>query len=394
MSLQTARRLNDIKEYYFAGKLREIEKMNRSGANVINLGIGSPDLMPPPEAIETLADSCRAPHHHGYQNYKGIPALRNGFAEWYIRYYGVTLDPEREILPLIGSKEGIMHISMTYVEEGDEVLVPDPGYPAYPAATKLAGGTVVTYNLEEKSGWLPDLDKLSKRNLSKVKLMWVNYPNMPTGTKASLHFFSELIAFGKEHNILICNDNPYSFILNDDPVSLLSVPGAMDTAIELNSLSKSHNMAGWRIGMMAGNDAIVRDVLRFKSNMDSGMFLPIQQAAAEALKSDHEWYKNQNNSYKSRRKLVWGIMDHLGCAYQKDQTGMFVWAKLPDEVKNAEEWVDHILQESKVFITPGFIFGENGKRFVRVSLCNKEEILVEVLQRLQSLANKKTVTTL
>lgn len=390
MEIAIANRIQGTKEYYFSKKLREVEVLNQSGTKVINLGIGSPDLMPHAAAIARLNTSANEEHSHGYQSYKGIPALRQSFADFYGKYYNVNLDPAKEILPLIGSKEGIVHISMTYINEGDEVLVPNPGYPAYAAATKMAGGTAVLYDLEEEKGWLPDLDKIAQQNLEKVKIMWVNFPNMPTGANGSFPFFEKLIAFGRAHNILICNDNPYSFILNDRPLSLLAVPGAMDVAIELNSLSKSHNMAGWRLGMLAAEEGHIQNILRFKSNMDSGMFLPLQLAAAEALNNcDEIWFASLNETYKTRREYVWKILDRLGCTYNKAQTGMFVWAKVPDHIESVEQLVDDLLYNGRVFIAPGFIFGSNGDRFIRISLCNKTATLEEALQRIQTLKQEK-----
>lgn len=385
MEIAVANRIQGTKEYYFSKKLREVELLNKSGKKIINLGIGSPDLMPPTRAIEKLCIAVGEECNHGYQSYKGIPALREAYAQFYASHYQVEVDPEKEILPLIGSKEGIIHISMTYVNEGDEVLVPNPGYPAYAAATQMAGGKTIIYDLEQTNGWIPNLDKISQKDLTKVKLMWVNFPNMPTGAKGNTSFFQELIQFGKEHNILICNDNPYSFILNDNPQSLLSVPEAKDVAIELNSLSKSHNMAGWRMGVLIGKEVHIQNVLRFKSNMDSGMFLPVQLAAVEALQSSNEWFEDLNKVYKERRNKVWEILDSLECTYDREQTGLFVWAKAPEHIDNVEAFVDEVLYNGRVFITPGFIFGSNGERFVRISLCNKVEVLEEALDRVQSL---------
>ena len=385
MEIAVATRIQGTKEYYFSQKLREVEVLNQSGKKIINLGIGSPDLMPPARAIEKLCTAVGEECNHGYQSYKGIPALREAYAQFYAKHYQVQVDPEKEILPLIGSKEGVIHISMTYLNEGDEALVPNPGYPAYAAGTKMAGGSTVVYDLEEHNGWLPNLDKVAQQDLSKVKLMWVNFPNMPTGANGNASFFQELIQFGKEHNILICNDNPYSFILNDNPQSLLSVPGAKEVAIELNSLSKSHNMAGWRMGVLIGEETHIQNVLRFKSNMDSGMFLPVQLAAAEALQSSKEWFEELNEVYTARREQVWRILDALDCTYDRTQTGLFVWAKVPDHISNVEEFVDDILYNGRVFITPGFVFGTNGERFVRISLCNKTEVLEEALSRIESL---------
>ncbi len=385
MEIAVAKRIQGTKEYYFSKKLREVDVLNQSGKKIINLGIGSPDLMPPASAIEKLCTAVGEECNHGYQSYKGIASLREAYAQFYARHYQVEVDPEKEILPLIGSKEGIIHISMTYLNDGDEALVPNPGYPAYAAATKMAGGSTVIYDLEQGNGWIPNLDKIAQRDLSKVKLMWVNFPNMPTGANGNASFFEELIRFGKEHNILICNDNPYSFILNDSPQSLLSVPGAMEIAIELNSLSKSHNMAGWRMGVLIGEETHIQNVLRFKSNMDSGMFLPVQLAAVEALQSSTEWFQELNNVYKERRERVWKILEALECTYDREQTGLFVWAKAPDHVANVEEFVDNILYNGRVFITPGFVFGSNGERYVRISLCNKVAVLEEALNRVQSL---------
>lgn len=385
MKIAVANRLQGTQEYYFSKKLREVEAMNQSGPPVINLGIGSPDLMPPAASIAKLCASADEEKNHGYQSYKGIPALRQAFAAFYAKYYNVSLDPGKEIMPLIGSKEGIVHISMTYINEGDEVLVPNPGYPAYAAGTKMAGGTTILYDLEEENGWLPNLEKLAQQNLEKVKIMWVNFPNMPTGANGSFSFFEKLIAFGRENNILICNDNPYSFILNDRPQSLLAVPGALDTALELNSLSKSHNMAGWRMGMLAADESHIQNILRFKSNMDSGMFLPIQLAAAEALQSNESWFSALNDTYRERRAYVWKLLDTLDCTYDTTQTGLFVWAKAPGYVASVSDFVDDILYKGRVFITPGFIFGSNGERFVRISLCNNTTVLEEALQRVQAL---------
>ena len=389
MEIPVAKRLEGTQEYYFSKKLREVEALNQSEPKIINLGIGSPDLMPPTTAIDKLSSAVNEEANHGYQSYKGIPALRKSFAEFYSKNYGVHLDPDKEILPLIGSKEGIVHISMTYINEGDSVLIPNPGYPAYAAATKLAGGEAIQYDLKEENNWIPDLKEIGRRDLSKVKIMWINFPNMPTGTNAPDVFFEELIQFGKDHNILICNDNPYSFILNEKPKSLLAIPGAKEVALELNSLSKSHNMAGWRMGMVAAEEHHIQNIMRFKSNMDSGMFLPIQLAAVEALKSDDTWFKAMNETYKKRRDLVWKILDQLDCVYKKDQTGLFVWAKAPDHIENVESFVDDILYNARVFVAPGFIFGSNGERFIRISLCNKSEVLEEALARINGLRREE-----
>lgn len=377
----TAKRLNQTEEYYFSKKLREIDELNKQGAEVINLGIGSPDLPPHERVIRKLSEVASLPGSHAYQGYKGVPALRQAFANWYGKYYGVSLDPDREILPLMGSKEGIMHISMTFLDEGDEVLIPNPGYPTYRSASQLAGAVCVDYDLTEENGWLPDLEALERRNLDRVKLMWVNYPQMPTGAVAGKDFFAKLIDFAKRHNILVCHDNPYSFILNEKPSSILSATGARDTALELNSLSKSHNMAGWRIGMLAGRADLLQEVLRFKSNMDSGMFLALQLAAAEALSLDDNWYAALNAIYKARREKVFTLLDAIGCRYDKEQSGLFVWAKIPDAFRDGYELSDLLLGKAHVFITPGGIFGSNGNGYIRVSLCKDEKVFTEATGR-------------
>ncbi|WP_462318136.1 pyridoxal phosphate-dependent aminotransferase [Marinilabilia sp.] len=380
-----AQRVSQVKEYYFSLKLKEIAKMIEDGKPVINLGIGNPDQPPAPEVLEALNETAKRPDTHGYQGYVGIPALRKGFADWYQRSYGVTLDADKEILPLMGSKEGIMHISMAFLNPGDEVLVPNPGYPTYAAVTQLVGAVERTYDLQEDNNWQPDLEALEKEDLSKVKLMWVNYPNMPTGAKASKSFFEKLVDFAQRNNILICNDNPYSFILNEDPQSLLSIPGAKDVAVELNSLSKSHNMAGWRVGMAASNPEFIKYILRIKSNMDSGMFRPVQEAAAKALSLEKEWYEEVNKVYKQRKKLVLEIMENLRCTWQEDQVGMFIWAKIPDQYPSSKELSDKVLYEANVFITPGFIFGDRGEKYIRISLCTSEERLQESLSRIKNI---------
>lgn len=364
-----AKRLEGISEYYFSQKLREIDSLNKEGKSIINLGIGSPDLPPHPDVIRTLQEEAAKPGVHGYQGYKGIPALRQAFADWYQQWYHVTLDPDTEILPLLGSKEGIMHICMTYLNEGDEALIPDPGYPTYGSAVKLAGGKPVNYNLQEDRNWHPDLETLAAKDLSKVKLMFVNYPHMPTGQRVTPGLFENLVRFAKEHHILLVHDNPYSFILNDNPVSLLEVPGAKEVVLELNSLSKSHNMAGWRIGMLCGSKERIDEVLRFKSNMDSGMFMPLQLAAAKALSLGPEWYSHINGIYAKRRDKVYHILDILGCSYALNQVGLFVWAKIPDHYEDAYALSDEILYGASVFLTPGGIFGSKGNRYIRISLC-------------------------
>ncbi|GAA3939827.1 aminotransferase class I/II-fold pyridoxal phosphate-dependent enzyme [Chitinophaga oryziterrae] len=384
MNLQVAKRLQQTEEYYFSKKLREIDEMNKAGAKVINLGIGSPDLPPHPSVIAALNEQAQKPDTHAYQGYKGIPALRQAIASFYKRYYRVELDPEKEVLPLIGSKEGIMHICMTYLQEGDEALVPNPGYPTYRSAVNLSGATVVDYDLEEKNGWLPDLDALAKKDLSKVKLMWVNYPHMPTGARFNAAFAEKLVQFAQQHNILICHDNPYSFILNKQPQSLLETPGAKEVVLELNSLSKSSNMAGWRVGMLVGKQEWISEVLRFKSNMDSGMFQPLQMAAVKAMELGPEWYADLNKIYEGRRNKVFQLLELLNCTFDKDQVGLFVWAKIPATAKDGFSLTDEILQKTQVFITPGGIFGSNGNGYIRVSLCKDEKVFDEVLERIQS----------
>jgi aspartate/methionine/tyrosine aminotransferase len=384
--ITTAKRLEGIGEYYFSRKLREIEELNKQGKNVINLGIGSPDLPPHPDVIKTLQEESAKPNVHAYQNYKGSPVLRKAMSDWYQEWYKVSLNPDTEILPLIGSKEGIMHICMTYLQDGDEVLVPNPGYPTYRSAVKLAGGVCVDYDLKEETGWEPDFDALDKQvKLSgKIKLMWINYPEMPVGKLPSASLFEKIVAFGKKHNLLICHDNPYSFILNDHPASLLQVAGAKDVVIELNSLSKSHNMAGWRVGMICGAKERIDEILRFKSNMDSGMFLPVQLAAAKALGLGKDWYQQVNEIYRRRREKVFALLDYLECNYDKSQAGLFVWAKIPAGYESGYALSDEVLNNAFVFITPGGIFGSAGDGYVRVSLCSTEEKIAESLNRIKA----------
>lgn len=382
--INTARRLEGINEYYFSQKLREIAQMRAQGAQVINLGIGSPDLPPAETTLRTLTDQSLQPQNHAYQSYNGIPELRQAFADWYRQWFGVTLDPNSEILPLIGSKEGIMHIAMTYLEAGDEALTPNPGYPTYRSASMLAGASIREYKLHEANGWLPNLDALAAQDLSQVKLMWLNYPHMPSGAVAPGNFFQELVDFAHEHRILLVNDNPYAFILNENLSSLLSVPGAKEVALELNSLSKSHNMAGWRVGMLAGRADYLQDVIRFKSNMDSGMFKPMQMAAAEALRAPLEWYRSLNAIYIERRDLVQQLFDLLGCSYQPSQVGLFVWGSIPDRYADGYALSDELLYGAHVFITPGGIFGSQGDGYIRVSLCNRREILEEAIDRVKN----------
>ena len=384
MKIEVANRLNGIGEYYFSQKLRQIDELNQKGENVINLGIGSPDMPPHPEVVKTLQEEASKPTVHGYQNYKGIPALRKAFGDWYHKWYSVHLDPNTEILPLIGSKEGIMHISMTFLNEGDEVLIPNPGYPTYRSATQLAGGVCIGYDLLESNQWQPDFNELESRDLSKVKIMWVNYPHMPTGQAANYKLFEKLVKFGINNNILICHDNPYSFILNNEPpLSLLSIPGSKEVSIELNSLSKSHNMAGWRVGVIAASAQNIEKVLRFKSNMDSGMFQPIQMAAVKALALDEDWHAQLNKIYAVRRQKVYELLDTLNCYYDKEQVGLFVWARIPGNFENGYQLSDQVLDNARVFITPGGIFGNNGDKFIRISLCTAEEKITEALERIK-----------
>ncbi len=384
MQVRTAQRLEGIGEYYFSQKLREIEQLNQAGKKVLNLGIGSPDLPPHPSVIEALQQFAARPDVHAYQGYKGIPALREAIAQWYQKWYEVKLNPDTEVLPLIGSKEGIMHICMTYLNPGDEVLIPDPGYPTYSSAVKLAGATPIYYSLNAHHNWAPDLEALAATDLSKVKLMWVNYPHMPTGQLPDLALFTRLVAFAREHQILLCHDNPYSFILNEQPMSLLQVPGAMDVAIELNSLSKSANMAGWRVGMLCAAPERINEILRFKSNMDSGMFLPVQMAAVAALALGKEWYDELNTIYAARRKKVFELLDLLSCTYSADQVGMFVWASIPQAYADGYALSDRILYDASVFITPGGIFGPAGNAYIRVSLCGSIERFDEAINRIKT----------
>lgn len=357
--------------------------MRNKGIDVINLGIGSPDQAPASETIQTLVTESRKADNHAYQSYAGIPELRKAFASWYQKYFNVDLNPDNEILPLMGSKEGIMHLSMAFVNPGEKVLIPNPGYPAYAAVVRLLGAEAITYQLEESKQWMPDFDALEKLDLTNVKMMWVNYPHMPTGTPATTRLFERLVDFGLKHNILIVNDNPYSFVLNDEQLSILQVDGGKEIAMELNSMSKSHNMAGWRIGMLAGKAEYVQAVLQAKSNMDSGMFRPLQLAAVKALGLGKSWYEQLNATYSKRRKLAFAILDQLKCSYNRNQVGMFVWARIPDEFNDGESLSEKILKESAVFITPGFIFGSVGQKYVRISLCATENRLHEALSRLK-----------
>ncbi|HLK28216.1 MAG TPA: aminotransferase class I/II-fold pyridoxal phosphate-dependent enzyme [Puia sp.] len=393
--MQTAKRLDGIGEYYFSQKLREIDELNKQGKNIINLGIGSPDLPPHPDVIKTLQEEAAKTNVHAYQSYKGSPVLRKAIADWYKKWYGVELNADTEILPLIGSKEGIMHICMTYFENGVGVLVPNPGYPTYSSAIKLSGATPVYYELKEENHYFPDFEKLGKlidenATSNPIKGIFVNYPQMPTGQLPTKEFFSALVAFAKSKNILIIHDNPYSFILNEEPMSLLSVDGAKDVVIELNSLSKSQNMAGWRVGMLVGAKQRIDEVLRFKSNMDSGMFLPVQLAAAKALSLGKDWYDSVNATYRKRREKVFELLDLLKCEYSKNQVGMFVWAKIPAKYKTGFQVSDDVLYNANVFITPGGIFGSAGNSYVRVSLCTPEEKFIESIKRVKEFLVSKT----
>ncbi|NOT75846.1 MAG: aminotransferase class I/II-fold pyridoxal phosphate-dependent enzyme [Cyclobacteriaceae bacterium] len=380
--IKTADRIANVEEYYFSKKLAEVRLLDTPELRVINLGIGSPDLAPSGDTIEALTQSAQNPSHHGYQNYKGIPALRQGIATLYNNVYGVSLDAESGILPLMGSKEGIMHIAMAFVNEGDEILIPDPGYPTYSSVGKLVGAKIRTYEMKESLDWGVDIESLKNQDLSKVKIMWVNFPHMPTGHVASRDEMKALVDLARKNQFLIVNDNPYSRILNDAPLSILSIEGAEEVALELNSLSKSHNMAGWRIGWVAGKKEFIDAVLRVKSNMDSGMFLGLQQAAVEALKNGEQWFKELNKVYRERSVAAKNIMKELECTYSEKQSGLFIWAKAPDHIKEVEKWIDDILYGTKIFITPGFIFGEAGRRHIRISLCAPVEKMNEALLRI------------
>ena len=382
--IQKADRLSNVKEYYFSKKLREVAALRKEGKEIINMAIGSPDLPPPDTVIKALNETANTKGAHQYQSYQGIPELREAIANFYLKHYRVSLNPYQEILPLMGSKEGIMHISMAFLNKGDSVLIPDPGYPSYASVSNLMQANIISYNLNASNNWLPDYKEIEKQDLTGVKMMWLNYPHMPTGTNATKEHFKEAVAFAKKHDIMLVNDNPYSFILNDNPTSLLEVEDARDVAIELNSLSKTFNMAGWRVGMVVGKGEIIKSILQVKSNMDSGMFLGIQKGAVKALNCSKEWFKELNKTYIKRRKIVWEIFDILGCSYNKESAGLFVWAKLP-KGRSAMEYTDQLLKEKDVFMTPGSIFGKNGKDYVRASLCVSEADLDTVLERLTGL---------
>ena len=385
--IRPSNRVENIKEYYFSKKLREIAELRAQGVDIISLGVGGPDLPPPADVVETLCEAVHNPAYHGYQPHVGISELRQGFADWYRRSYGVTLDPRTEIQPLIGSKEGVTHISLAFLNPGDKVLVPDPGYPTYTSISRMAGAEPVFYDLIEEGGWQPDFDAIERMDLSGVKLMWLNYPHMPTGASARMETFEKAIAFGKKHDIVIVHDNPYSFILNPHPMSIMEVEGAKDIAIELNSLSKSHNMPGWRVGVAVSNPSFLSWILRIKSNIDSGQFKPVMLAAAKALTQGPEWHRKLNEAYARRRKIAEEIMTALGCSFDPTQTGLFLWGRIDDPAIESEALADRILAEARVFITPGFIFGKNGDRYIRLSLCAPEEKLTEALGRIKSTLN-------
>ncbi|OBX23906.1 MULTISPECIES: pyridoxal phosphate-dependent aminotransferase [Bizionia] len=379
--IELANRLQTVEEYYFSKKLREVALLMANGKPIINLGIGSPDLNPPQKVIDALTESFKHPKANQYQRYQGLPEFREAIVSFYRDQYDVYLSPSTEVLPLMGSKEGIMHISMAFLNPGDHVLIPNPGYPTYTSVTKLVGAEPVFYDLTESSNWLIDIEALEEQDLSKVKIMWVNYPHMPTGTNASNAFFTRLIAFAKRHNILIINDNPYSFVLNKEPKSMLQIAGAKDVCLELNSLSKTFNMSGWRVGMVLGRAEYINAILKVKSNMDSGMLFGIQKAAIQALNCSKLWYVSLNQVYEERRQLIWKLADALNCTYNKNTSGMFVWAKLPPYMKS-EEFVDLLLKEKNIFIAPGTVFGSNGEGYVRFSLCASTEIIEEALARI------------
>ncbi len=380
-----ADRLSGVSEYYFSKKLKEVAQMNAEGKDVISLGIGSPDMPPSEETVATLCREAQNPNGHGYMPYVGIPELRQAFANWYKKWYQVELDAKSEIQPLIGSKEGILHVTLAFVNPGDQVLVPNPGYPTYTSLSRILGAEIVNYDLKEENGWMPDFDALEQMDMSRVKLMWTNYPNMPTGANATPELYEKLVSLARRKGIVIVNDNPYSFILNDKPLSILSIPGAKDCCIEFNSMSKSHNMPGWRIGMLASNAEFVQWILKVKSNIDSGMYRAMQLAAATALQAEQDWYDGNNRNYRNRRKIAGEIMDVLGCTYDEKQVGMFLWGKIPNKYSDVEELTERILHQARVFITPGFIFGSNGKRYIRISLCCKDDKLAEALRRIKEI---------
>ena len=384
--IQAADRLSLVQEYYFSRKLKEVAQLNAAGRDIISLAIGSPDMPPSEQTIEKLCEVAHDPNAHGYQITMGIPELRHAMAGFYKRWYGVDIDGNTEVLPLIGSKEGILHVTLAFVNPGDEVLVPNPGYPTYTSLSKILGAKIVNYNLREDNGWQPDFEELEQMDLSKVKLMWTNYPNMPTGGRAQRETYERLVKFAKDHDIVVVNDNPYSFILSEERLSILQVPGAKDCCIEFNSMSKSHNMPGWRVGMCITNAQFIQWIMKVKSNIDSGTFRGIQLAAAEALNNSEEWHRTYNiETYARRRQWAEKIMDVLGCTYDKRQVGMFLWGKIPEKYADVEELTERVLHEARVFITPGFIFGSNGARYIRISLCAKEEKIQQALERIKEI---------
>ena len=385
-NIKPADRLANVSEYYFSRKLKEVAKMNAEGKDIISLAIGSPDMPPSEETIKVLCEEAQKPNAHGYMPTVGIPELRQAMADWYKRWYNVDLDPNTEIQPLIGSKEGILHVTLAFVNPGDQVLIPNPGYPTYAAVNKILGSDIVYYDLLENNHWQPDFDALEKMDLSKVKMMWTNYPNMPTGGNASMELYARIVDFARRHHIVVVNDNPYSFILNKKPISILNVPGAKDCCIEFNSMSKSHNMPGWRFGMLSSNAQFIQWILKIKSNIDNGMFRPMQLAAAQAYHNSEEWHATYNfDVYQRRRNLAEQIMTTLGCTFDPEQVGMFLWGRIPDHYADVEQLTEKILHKARVFITPGFIFGSNGNRYIRISLCAKEEKIKEALQRIQQI---------
>ena len=387
INIKPAERLSLVQEYYFSRKLKEVAQMNAEGKDIISLAIGSPDMPPSQKTIDRLCEVAQQPSAHGYQPTMGTPELRQAMARFYKRFYGVTLDPATEIQPLIGSKEGILHTTLAFVNPGDEVLVPNPGYPTYTSLSKILGAKVVNYDLREDQQWQPDFEQLEAMDLSRVKLMWTNYPNMPTGGPALMKTYGRLVDFARRHNIVVVNDNPYSFIINEQPISLLQVPGAKDCCIEFNSMSKSHNMPGWRVGLCASNAQFISWILKVKSNIDSGTFRGIQLAAAEAYDNSDEWHREANiNTYRRRRVIAEEIMTVLGCQYDPEQVGMFLWGKIPERYADAEQLTERVLHEARVFITPGFIFGSNGKRYIRISLCAKDEKMKEALERVKAMS--------
>lgn len=382
LNISPAHRVGQIQEYYFSKKLKEVASLNAKGMDIISLGIGGPDKAPDREVVSTLCEMANRTDTHSYQPFTGLPQLRRAYADWYLKNYGVKLDPDTEIQPLIGSKEAILHVSLTFLNPGDGVLVPDPGYPTYTSASKLAEAEIFKYDLTAENNWYPDFDALEQLPLDKIKLMWINYPHMPTGAPASRKVFEKIVDFGRRHCIVIAHDNPYSFILNEHPLSILQIPGAKDISLELNSLSKSHNMAGWRMGMIASNPEFINWFIKVKSNVDSGQFRPMMEAAIKALALPDSWYRQLNDIYAERRIIAEEIMTALGCSFDPNQRGLFLWGRIPESIEDVEKFTDHILYDKRVFITPGFIFGENGRRYVRISLCATPDKLREALKRI------------